>query len=274
MNENLIEAFCEYLLINKGLSKNSITAYCADIKGFATFLKKNLLDATTKDFLHFLEQFSNARTKNRKLASLNSFYEFCAKFEFGSIKVTIPSSKIQNTLPLFLEHEEIMQAVDAIKIKNWLSLRDKALILFLYATGVRVSEAIALQREDISSDGWVKVRFAKGAKERIVPIAKKAQDALEKYLIAREDKQSTLFINYQKKPLSRISVFKITKKYLGVSPHVLRHSYATALILGGADLRVVQELLGHSSLITTQIYTHIKEEKLKNTLLTYHPLAK
>ena len=118
------------------------------------------------------------------------------------------------------------------------------------------------------------MRFAKGAKERIVPIAKKAKETLEEYLRAREDKQSTLFINYQKKPLSRISVFKITKKYLGISPHVLRHSYATALILGGADLRVVQELLGHSSLITTQIYTHIKEEKLKNTLLSFHPLAK
>jgi len=117
------------------------------------------------------------------------------------------------------------------------------------------------------------VRFAKGEKERMVPIARVAQMALELYLRDRRDSEPNLFLNYKKKPLSRISIFKITKKYLGVSPHVLRHSYASSLIIGGADLRVVQELLGHSSLLTTQIYTHIQKPHLKETIKRYHPLS-
>jgi integrase/recombinase XerD len=118
------------------------------------------------------------------------------------------------------------------------------------------------------------VRFAKGEKERVVPIAKIALDAINSYLESRGDIEPYLFVNYKKKLISRVSIFKITKKYLGVSPHVLRHSYASSLIVGGADLRVVQELLGHSSLLTTQIYTHIQKAHLKDTINSYHPLSK
>jgi integrase/recombinase XerD len=270
---NLIEAFSEYLHINRGVSPHTLQAYISDISQFQEFYQKDLLSVDTNDILEFLKSFENSRTLNRKLASINAFYDFCKELEFGSLDINISSSKIPKNLPRYLSHQEILNAVEHIKADSWLNLRDKAIILFLYASGVRVSEAISINKEDISN-GWLKVRFAKGEKQRVVPIAKVALQAIEKYLEAREDLEPYLFINYQKKPLSRISIFKITKKYLGVSPHVLRHSYATSLIVGGADLRVVQELLGHSSLLTTQIYTHIQKAHLKETLNQYHPLSK
>ncbi len=268
---NLIEAFREYLTINKALSKNSISAYVKDLEQFSS-THKDLLKVDTKDIIKHLSQFDNKRTLNRKLSSINAFYKFCSELEFLEFSVDIPSSKVISSLPIFLSHDEIMDSLKNIKLKSWLDYRDIAIILFLYATGVRVSELISLERDDIN-EGWVRVRFAKGQKERVIPIAKIAEDALNDYLEKREDLEAPLFINYKLTPISRISVFKITKKYLGVSPHILRHSYATSLITGGADLRVVQELLGHSSLLTTQIYTHIQKSHLKNTLNIYHPLS-
>jgi len=270
---DLTQAFREYLTINKGLSQKSIQAYINDIKQFETFLKKELLNVDTTDIIEFLKSFKNARTLNRKLSSINSFYSFCKEFDFSDFEVNIPSSKIQNSLPYFLEHETIIDAVNNIKPSSWLNLRDRALILFLYATGVRVSEAINTDVNDIEGS-WLRVRFAKNQKERVVPIAKIALDEIKNYLKNRPKNCSELFVNYKFNRISRISVFKITKKYLNVSPHILRHSYATSLILGGADLRVIQELLGHSSLITTQIYTHIQKSHLKDTINSYHPLSK
>lgn len=270
---NLIEAFEEYLTINKALSKNSISAYINDIKQFEESLNKDILKVDSSDVIEFLSKFDNPRTLNRKLSSINAFFNFCKELEFANIDIKLPSAKVPANLPLFLDYETIINAVESIEPKSWLDLRDRALLLFLYATGVRVSEAVNAKREDLEGN-WLRVRFAKGEKERMVPIAKIAQMALELYLRDRADTKEHLFINYKKEPLSRISIFKITKKYLGVSPHVLRHSYASSLILGGADLRVVQELLGHSSLLTTQIYTHIQKPHLKETVEKYHPLAK
>ncbi len=273
MSKELIEAFKEYLTINKALSSNSIKAYINDIWQFFDFSKKPLLKRDASDVVEFLSQFDNKRTLNRKLSSINIFYDFAKELEFGVVNINLPSSKVPSTLPIFLDHQAIIEGAGNIDIKSWIDLRDRALILFLYATGVRVSEAVNARIDDIE-DGWLRVRFAKGEKQRVVPVAKSALFALELYMNERHDNSPNLFINYKKKPLSRISIFKITKKYLGVSPHVLRHSYATSLILGGADLRVVQELLGHSSLVTTQIYTHIQKPHLKETIKKYHPLSK
>ena len=273
MSRELIEAFSEYLSINRGLSKNSIDAYLNDIEQFFGSSKKELLKRDSSDVIAFLAKFENKRTLNRKLSSINIFYNFAKELEFGVVEVNLPSSKVPASLPSSLEHEDILRVVDAIAIKDWISLRDRALILFLYATGVRVSEAVGATIDDI--DGiWLRVRYAKGEKERVVPVANSALEALELYLNERADSTPNLFVNYKYKALSRVSIFKIIKKYLGVSPHVLRHSYATSLILGGADLRVVQELLGHSSLLTTQVYTHIKKPHLKDTVNRHHPLSK
>ena len=269
----LIEAFKEYLAINKNLSSLTIEAYINDITQFQEFYKKDLLKADSIDIINFLKNFKNSRTLNRKLASINAFYNFCKDLDFANIDIKLTGYKIPKNLPSFLSYEEIMHAVNNIPIKSWLDLRDKAIILFLYASGVRVSEAILANRQDINN-GWLKVRFGKGEKERMVPVANVAIKAINSYLDARDDLEPPLFVNYKKNPISRISIFKITKKYLGVSPHVLRHSYASSLIVGGADLRVVQELLGHSSLLTTQIYTHIQKAHLKDTINEYHPLTK
>jgi Site-specific recombinase XerD len=152
-------------------------------------------------------------------------------------------------------------------------LRDYALILFLYASGARISESLELSRNDIDGE-WLHIRHAKGQKERIVPLAVVAREAIDTYLRESGFEKDYVWCNYRGGKLSRISAYKITQKYLGVSPHVLRHSYATSLIRGGADLRVVQELLGHASLLTTQIYTHIQKQDLQDTVSIYHPIAK
>ena len=271
MSRELIEAFEEYLSINRSLSSNSIKAYIKDIEQFYKFETIPLLKRDSSNVINFLSLFKNKRTLNRKLSSINSFYNFIRELEFGDIQIDIQSSKTSAALPIYLDYDTIMEGIGNIDIKSWLDLRDRALLLFLYATGVRVSEAVEANLDDLDG-GWLRVRYAKGEKERVVPIAKTALLALKLYLNERHDTTPNIFINYKKSKLSRVSIFKITKKYLNVSPHVLRHSYATALILGGADLRVVQELLGHSSLLTTQIYTHIQKPHLKETINRFHPL--
>jgi integrase/recombinase XerD len=267
-----LEAFLEYLLINKGVSKNTYEAYKRDLVQFEKFLQKPIIEADSQDVIRFLSTIENKRSLNRKLSSINSFFDFAYKRNFVDEKFKIKQAKIPKTLPKYLTKEEILNAISHIDSNaSWFELRDKALILFLYATGLRISEALNTKISDIE-DGWVKVEMAKGEKQRIVPIADIALNALKEYLHKRPCSSEYIFVNKNCDKLSRISAFNITKKYLNVSPHVLRHSFATALVLGGADLRVVQELLGHASLNTTQIYTHIQKENLKETVLKYHPL--
>ena len=267
-----LESFLEYLLINKAVSKNTYDAYKRDLTQFEEFLKKPIIEATTSDIIAFLSQIENKRSLNRKLSAINSFFDFAYKRDLVSEKHKIKQAKIPKNLPKFLTKEEILNSISHIDYNSsWFELRDKALILFLYATGLRVSEAMNVKLSDIE-DGWVKVTMAKGEKQRVVPIADVALQAIKEYLSKRPCNSEYLFVNKNCNKLSRISAFNITKKYLNVSPHVLRHSFATSLVLGGADLRIVQELLGHASLNTTQIYTHIQKENLKDTMLKYHPL--
>ncbi len=268
---DLIAAFEEYLSVNKALDRQTVDSYVTDLIQLETSSPRSLLDLDTTDILAFLSSFENKRTLNRKLSSINSFYHFCHYKAFAEKKMTIPMAKIPKNLPKYLSYEEIMDSVERIDRSTTAGLRDYALILFLYASGCRISEALTVQRRDIV-DGWLKIRFAKGEKERVVPLAPVALDALEIYLETVGMQSSALWLNYRGNVLSRVSAYKIVKKYLNVSPHVLRHSFASALIIGGADLRVVQELLGHSSLITTQIYTHIQKENLAETMNRYHPL--
>ena len=267
-----LEAFLEYITVNKALSKKSIEAYKNDIYSLEIQLQKPIINFTSDELFKALSNYQNKRTLNRKLSSVNSFFDFCYKNEFKNEKIKFKSAKIPKNLPKFLSYTQIKSALDSIEKKDAIALRDYALIMFLYATGARISEALELKREDIQQR-WLRIRHAKGEKERMVPIAKSAINAIDDYLNARDFQCEWVWCNYQKKRLSRVSAFKIVKKYLNVSPHVLRHSYATALISGGADLRVVQELLGHSSLLTTQIYTHIQKQELKETLQACHPMA-
>ncbi len=269
---NELEAYLEYISVTRALSKKSIEAYKSDLQAIENEFEASLIEIDSKTLLAILSAYKNKRTLNRKLSSVNAFFDFCYKSQFLQEQTKLKLSKIPKLLPKFLSHNEIQNALQTIDRSSWIGLRDYALILFLYATGTRISECLLLSRDDIEGE-WLHIRHAKGEKERIVPIAKVARVALEAYLSACVYEKEFVWCNYRGENLSRISAFKITKKYLGVSPHVLRHSYATSLILGGADLRVVQELLGHASLLTTQVYTHIQKQDLKKTVESCHPMA-
>ena len=271
MNNNLLQAFEEYLSVTKALDTLTVSSYLGDLTQLSEMTDKTLTKLDTTDVLKFLATFENKRTLNRKLSSINAFFHFCHIQDFTYEKIKISMAKVPKNLPKYVSNTEILQGLESIDRTKVMGLRDYALILFLYASGCRISEALSVQRSDIV-DGWLKIRFAKGEKERIVPLAPIATEALEAYMQEQDMASSFIWLNYKGTVLSRISAYKIVKKYLGVSPHVLRHSFATSLIIGGADLRVVQELLGHSSLETTQIYTHIQKQNLADTMHRYHPL--
>jgi integrase/recombinase XerD len=267
-----LEAFLEYIIVTRALSHATVEAYRSDLVDLELRAKKALIQVDSAQALQLLGSIKNRRTLNRKLSALNTFYAFCHKSHFSQEAIHLPLGKLPKTLPKFLSYEFIMQSIELIDRSTWMGLRDYALILFLYASGLRISELLDMEYRDLQN-GWLHVRHGKGEKERIVPIASHALEALRRYTDALPFDHENVWLNYQGKVLSRISAFKITQKYLNVSPHVLRHSYATALIVGGADLRVVQELLGHASLLTTQIYTHIQKQQLKTTVQTCHPMA-
>lgn len=270
---NELEAFIEYISVIKALSKKSVDAYRGDLEQIESALKKPLISLDSKTLFNLLSEYKNKRTLNRKLSSVNAFFDFCYKNQFVDEKKKLKFSKIPKLLPKFLSFQDIQNALSKVDRSSIIGLRDYAIIIFLYATGTRISECLALRREDIEGE-WLYIRHAKGEKERIVPIAHVAKAAVDAYLSELQKTKEYIWCNYKGDKLSRISAYKITQKYLGVSPHVLRHSYATSLIAGGADLRVVQELLGHASLLTTQIYTHIQKQDLKETLEVCHPMAK
>ena len=268
-----LEAFLEYLAVVKLLNTKTIDAYRADILSMERFLEKPAIEFSSDDIIKYISQQKTPATKNRKLSALNSFYKFCLKEDFLDEKPSVDFAKLEKKLPRYMLWEELSSHLKMIDKSTWIGKRDYAFLLFLYATGARVSEALSVKRDDFEGE-WIKFRNTKRDKERIVPIAKVALIAIEEYLNSITFKSEYIWLNYQGNKLSRISAFKIVKKYLGIYPHALRHSYATELILGGSDLRVVQELLGHSSLVTTSIYTHIENEELKKTLFEHHPLAR
>ena len=270
---NELEVFLEYISVTRALRKRSVEAYRADLGTIESELQKPLIKVDLSSLLSLLSKYKNKRTLNRKFSSVNAFFDFCYKNQYRDENQKLKFAKVPKLLPKFLSFIEIQNALKLINRTTWIGKRDYALILFLYATGARISECLELSRNDIEGE-WLHIRHAKGEKERIVPIAKVAINAIEEYLKESAFDKEFVWCNYQGAKLSRISAYKITQKYLGVSPHVLRHSYATSLITGGADLRVVQELLGHSSLLTTQIYTHIQKQNLKETVEVYHPMNK
>lgn len=267
-----LEAFIEYISVTKALALTSVSAYQSDLLIIENELNLPLISINTQKLHKYLFSITNKRTLNRKLSALNMFFNFCYKSSFTEDNKKFPLSKISSTLPKFLTNDEIMRGLKLCDKSSWLGLRDYTLILFLYATGLRISECLNVTKSDIE-EVWLRVRHGKGDKERLVPIASNVVQIIEQYLTARPFESDYIWSNYKGSQLSRISAYKITQKYLNVSPHVLRHSYATALILGDADLRVVQELLGHSSLLTTQIYTHIQQQHLQKTVLQHHPLS-
>ena len=297
-------SYLDQLRIERGLSSDSVSAYARDLGKFAHFLstpKKSFEELTSQDLTDFevwLKSNQLAPTSiNRTLSAVKGFYKY-ANLEFGIPNPTleIVSGKIPRKLPKALSIDEITRLIDSAKREgDPISLRDFSMLELLYSSGARVSEIVGVNTSDISisqsSDGDVTVLKlrGKGSKERIVPLGKFAVAALEDYftrtrpsLAAKNSKsEPALFLNSRGKRLSRQSAWQIvldaavsTGLVGKVSPHVFRHSYATHLLDGGADIRVVQELLGHSSVTTTQIYTLITIDKVRESYSTAHPRAK
>ncbi|MDR2639081.1 MAG: tyrosine-type recombinase/integrase [Helicobacteraceae bacterium] len=267
-----LESYLRHCKTVLALSRATIEAYKNDLSQFCEAVDKPLDRLESDDIYAFLTRFENPRTLNRKLSAINGFLDWCYDRLLSDENYKIKGAKIPRSLPKYLSPEAIDRALGLIDQSGWIGKRDYALILFLYATGARISEALKAQTNDIE-DGWLRVRYGKGAKERMVPIAKRALIALDSYIADRPFFSERLFINYKGRPLSRVFAFKIAQRYLGVSPHALRHSFATSLIVGGADLRVVQELLGHASLNSTQIYSHLEPRHLLDSVNRFHPLG-
>jgi len=251
-----------------------------------------LLSAQTgevRSYLAYLNQKQYAKaTIARKLATLRSFYKFLVKINrLGSNPVTpVRTPKQEKRLPRFLEYEEVKKLLETPPMDNWLGARDRAILETLYSTGVRVSELVALNMDDIDFLGEVVHVRGKGKKERIAPISSSALQVIQHYIEFRNKRAQSnsnfdskvLFVNKHGQRLSTRSVRRKMDKYLkmagldmAISPHTLRHSFATHMLNNGADLRSVQELLGHQSLSTTQIYTHLTTRKLKQVYDNAHP---
>ena len=289
--KQLLKKFLDYLSLQKNCSSNTLRGYRRDIFQFINFLKKNKINSfksiSYQDLLSYLGYLRNCgyseTTIGRKVASLKSFFKFLSarKIIKSNPVALLSSPKKPDRLPDFLTLEEVEKILNIPSEKNWQSLRDKAILELLYSTGIRVGELTSLKIGDIDFfQELIKVK-GKGKKERIVPIGRYALKALIEYIERRPNKkEKNVFLNKYGKPLSERSVERIIDKFskkagIGkkITPHTFRHTFATHMLDRGADLRTVQELLGHERITTTQIYTHLTVEKLKEFYNKTHPRA-
>jgi len=290
------KGFKQYLLLEKSLSKNSISAYLHDVKYFENFLKNENLGVTPlqveyEHLLSFVSSLSHAGvaaiSQARMISGLRAFYKYLLMEELLQKDPTqfLELPKLARKLPEVLSLEEINEMISCIDMSKPMGHRDKAILETLFSCGLRVSELVGLNISEIYfNDEFIKVT-GKGNKERLVPIGDAALKAIRIYLeevrvhMKMQKKNSdTLFLNHLGSSLSRVSIFKLTKVLAqragirkSISPHTFRHSFATCLVEGGADLRAVQQMLGHESITTTEIYTHLDKSFLKETIAMYHP---
>ncbi|MBU0502811.1 MAG: tyrosine recombinase XerC [Candidatus Omnitrophota bacterium] len=285
--DRYIEKFMRYLDIEKNYSRHTILNYQLDLLHFKLFLKEQTVECvdylTLRKYLAALKEKSlGARSVSRRLSTLRSFFKFLTREGYLKTNpiLSLSSPKLDKHLPSFLTEEEVSRLIEASLPKDEMGFRDRALLETIYSTGIRISELVGLNLEDVDFIGCVIKVMGKGKKERIVPIGDKAICAIRDYLDNREKSGLAVFLNKRGGRLTDRGVRNIVKKYItiagikkGVSPHTLRHSFATHLLNRGADLRSVQELLGHANLSTTQIYTHLTTEKLKGVYDKAHPRA-
>ncbi len=284
MPDNLLKKFLNYLHVEKGHSKNTLSAYEKDIGEFLQYLEqqsipvRKTLGNHIMDYLLMRRNTLSIASVARKLAAIKSFYKFMVLDDVipESPAQDIDSPKLALKLPVVLSIKEVGELIDSAQ-----SLRDRLLLELFYATGMRVSEMVNLKVEDVDfDDGWIRI-LGKGMKERFVPVGKNILKLLRKYIEEKRILPSGfLFSKSNGKFITRESIWKIVKKYSlkagiprKVAPHTLRHTFATHLLENGADLRTIQELLGHSNIDTTQIYTHINRRNIKEMHMKYHPRA-
>ena len=292
-NEIIIDSYLDSIWMERGLSKNSLYSYGRDLKIFSEWLeaqKINLLNASRRDIQMFLsyrfEQGLSARTTARQLSCLRSFYRHCLREK--NIKsdptILIDNPKLGSPLPKSLSESDVEAILAAPNVEEELGLRDKAMLEVVYASGLRISELVSLRLHEINlRQGVVRV-FGKGSKERLVPLGEESMYWLQKYIkdsrpiLLNETQSEVLFLSTRAKQMTRQTFWHRLKKYAyaagvsqSVSPHMLRHAFATHLLNHGADLRVVQLLLGHSDLSTTQIYTHVANSRMRELHSEHHP---
>ncbi|MCD6353612.1 MAG: site-specific tyrosine recombinase XerD [Proteobacteria bacterium] len=291
-----IDNFFNYIVIEKGLSNNTVVSYSRDIRKFIDFLGKNeisdLSRITNVHIVSFLvelrSQGLSSRTTGRNLSAVRMFFRFLVRENFLKTDPTIniESPKIRPHLPSVLSISEVDSFLSQPDITTLKGLRNKAMLELLYATGIRVSELVGLKINSLNQEAGYLISFGKGSKERIIPIGDTARHYLKEYLTTARPKflkgsmSDFLFVNVSRGKLSRQGFWKIVKRYAlkaginkKLSPHTIRHSFATHLLERGADLRSVQIMLGHVDISTTQIYTHISQERLKKIHKQYHPRA-
>lgn len=285
----MIEKYIDYLKYEKKLSENTINSYKNDLDFFKDFFKKDLTKINLDDMHKYLDHLSKENKKATTIAHnitvINSFYSFLINENIVKTNpcINIISPKLAKKLPNYLTEEEVDKLLN-IPLKTAYDYRNKAMLELLYATGIRVSELINLKFVNLElQDDFIRV-MGKGSKERIIPISNISKKYLIEYIeiyrktLLKNKDSEYLFINNQGNVISRVGFFKIIKKLClenniskNVSPHILRHSFATHLLAHGADLRVIQELLGHSDISTTQIYAHLINDKLKKDYEEFHP---
>ena len=292
-----ITSFLTHVKVEKGLSSNTVSAYKRDLEKFEAFTRKRKLSLeaiSRDDLVDFLaglyRQKLESRTVARQLVTLRNFFRFAQMQELISAdpSINLESPKIRRTLPGYLRLEEVERLLEQPDEKTALGLRDRAILEVLYSTGLRVSELISLRVSDLDAKVGCVRCIGKGDKERIVPTGRKALAMVEKYLREARGQLSSrgkptspaLFVNRRGGTLSRVGIWKILSAYgrraglrMAIKPHMLRHSFATHLLERGADLRSVQLMLGHADISTTQIYTHVVEERLKQIYKAHHPRA-
>lgn len=301
----LREQFLVHIGIERGLAKATVSAYESDLNKYVAWLQTHgitkpddIAKQDVEDYIAALDaDGESARSKARRLASIHEFHRFALAQHAVSADVaaSVKAPKGASVLPDVLSVDEVSRLLDAAAVggsTDPVVLRDKALLEFMYATGCRVSEAVGTNLDDIDLEEKVVRLMGKGSKQRLVPLGSYARNSVVEYLnagrgelerrsTAKVPERRALFLNKRGKRISRQSVWEIVKtagERAGITkplhPHTLRHSFATHLIQGGADVRTVQELLGHASVTTTQIYTHVSPEALIETYLTAHPRAR
>jgi integrase/recombinase XerD len=292
--DHLTQQYLDYLIIEKGLSENSLLSYSADLVEFLTFLEKNdihsLEDADTATILAWLVAMSrnglSSKSRARHLVTVRGLYKYLISEKIitrNPVKnVDIPKTGL--SLPKIMTLEEVTALLEVPDTEKPREMRNSAMMELMYGSGLRVSELIGLHLQDVNLDAnFVRV-MGKGSKERIIPMGRQARAMTEKWttrgrpMLLKERRSAYLFVAHAGKPMTRQSFWKIIKKYAvlagiskNITPHTLRHSFATHLLEGGADLRSVQTMLGHSDISTTQIYTHISRDYLMKMHQTYHP---
>jgi len=293
--EFTINEFINFLKLERALSSNSIEAYRNDIKKFIQYLEAKGLSLLPhqiesdhlQNFIHWINELGiSPRSQSRVISGIKSFYKYLLIENYIHKDPTelLETPKIGRELPKILSVDEIDQLIQAIDLSQAEGQRNKAIIETIYSCGLRVSELINLKISNLHFDeGFIRI-VGKGNKERLIPISRKAIKEINLYfedrnkLSVNPGHEDILFLNRRGKQLTRVMVFTIIKRLAekaglskDISPHTLRHSFATHLIEGGADLRAIQEMLGHESIITTEIYTHLDREYLRDTIIEHHP---